>query len=78
MVNIQRIEREKLEFPDTEQALSYPNGLLAVGGDLSIERLLHFIVRVIASYLTTRSQFYGGAPIRVLCSTLMSLISRAA
>jgi leucyl/phenylalanyl-tRNA--protein transferase len=40
MVNIQRIEREKLEFPDTEQALSYPNGLLAVGGDLSIERLL--------------------------------------
>ena len=41
MVSIQRIQREKLEFPATEQALSYPNGLLAVGGDLSIERLLH-------------------------------------
>ena len=41
MVNIQRIQREKLEFPATELALSYPNGLLAVGGDLSIERLLH-------------------------------------
>lgn len=41
MVNIQRIQREKLDFPATELALSYPNGLLAVGGDLSIERLLH-------------------------------------
>jgi leucyl/phenylalanyl-tRNA--protein transferase len=40
MVDIQRIQREKLEFPATEQALSYPNGLLAVGGDLSIERLV--------------------------------------
>ena len=27
-------------FPDVEQALPYPNGLLAVGGDLSPERLL--------------------------------------
>ncbi len=40
MVTIQRIERGKLEFPATEQALSYPNGLLAVGGDLSVDRLL--------------------------------------
>jgi leucyl/phenylalanyl-tRNA--protein transferase len=40
MVDIQRIQTEKIEFPATEQALSYPNGLLAVGGDLSIERLL--------------------------------------
>lgn len=28
-------------FPPTENALSDPNGLLAVGGDLSAERLLH-------------------------------------
>jgi leucyl/phenylalanyl-tRNA--protein transferase len=29
-----------LVFPDPEQALADPNGLLAIGGDLSIERLL--------------------------------------
>ncbi len=40
MVTIQRIEPGSLEFPSTEEALSYPNGLLAVGGDLSMERLL--------------------------------------
>ena len=40
MVTIERISRNSLEFPDTQQALSYPNGLLAVGGDLSVQRLL--------------------------------------
>lgn len=40
MVTIERINRNSLEFPDTQQALSYPNGLLAVGGDLSVRRLL--------------------------------------
>ncbi|MEP5764718.1 MAG: leucyl/phenylalanyl-tRNA--protein transferase [Halieaceae bacterium] len=40
MVTIERIQRNSLEFPDTQQALSYPNGLLAVGGDLSVQRLL--------------------------------------
>jgi leucyl/phenylalanyl-tRNA--protein transferase len=40
MVTIERISRNSLEFPDTQQALSYPNGLLAVGGDLSTQRLL--------------------------------------
>lgn len=40
MVTIQRIDDENLEFPATEQALSYPNGLLAVGGDLSASRLI--------------------------------------
>ncbi len=40
MVTIERIEHNSLEFPDTQQALAYPNGLLAVGGDLSTERLL--------------------------------------
>ena len=40
MVTIERINRNSLEFPDTQQALSYPNGLLAVGGDLSLQRLL--------------------------------------
>ncbi len=31
---------ETLEFPDTATALTDPNGLLAVGGDLSVTRLL--------------------------------------
>lgn len=41
MVTIQRIDEQNLEFPATEQALSYPNGLLAVGGDLSASRLIN-------------------------------------
>ncbi|MEM0952574.1 MAG: leucyl/phenylalanyl-tRNA--protein transferase [Pseudomonadota bacterium] len=41
MVNIERISRDSLDFPDTQHALSYPNGLLAVGGDLSFDRLLN-------------------------------------
>jgi leucyl/phenylalanyl-tRNA--protein transferase len=41
MVTIQQIDRGSLEFPATDRALSYPNGLLAVGGDLSTDRLLH-------------------------------------
>ena len=41
MVTIQRIDDRNLEFPATEQALSYPNGLLAVGGDLSASRLIN-------------------------------------
>ena len=41
MVTIQRIDDKNREFPDTEQALSYPNGLLAVGGDLSTSRLIN-------------------------------------
>ncbi|MEE4660957.1 MAG: leucyl/phenylalanyl-tRNA--protein transferase [Halieaceae bacterium] len=41
MINIEHISRDSLEFPDTGQALTYPNGLLAVGGDLSLDRLLN-------------------------------------
>jgi leucyl/phenylalanyl-tRNA--protein transferase len=34
------LNQEELSFPPVELALSEPNGLLAVGGDLSVERLL--------------------------------------
>lgn len=34
------IDNNKLEFPPTELASTEPNGLLAVGGDLRLERLL--------------------------------------
>ena len=40
MVSIQRIKHDSIEFPSTDLALNYPNGLLAVGGDLSTQRLL--------------------------------------
>ena len=35
------LDEESLVFPDPAGALRYPNGLLAAGGDLSPERLLH-------------------------------------
>ncbi len=34
------LDSDNLAFPDTSNALEDPNGLLAVGGDLSIERLV--------------------------------------
>lgn len=34
------LDSNDLAFPDTSNALEDPNGLLAVGGDLSVERLL--------------------------------------
>jgi leucyl/phenylalanyl-tRNA--protein transferase len=40
MVDIAQINRQSLDFPTTDKALNYPNGLLAVGGDLSVDRLL--------------------------------------
>lgn len=33
-------DRDGLDFPDPREALTQPNGLLAVGGDLSVPRLL--------------------------------------
>lgn len=35
------LQRDSLAFPPVSQALSEPNGLLAVGGDLSTKRLLN-------------------------------------
>ena len=37
---IQRIDQHNPDFPSTRQALRSPNGLLAIGGDLSLSRLL--------------------------------------
>ncbi len=41
MATIPWLEGGELDFPPLEQALDEPDGLLAVGGDLSPERLLH-------------------------------------
>ncbi len=38
--NLTRLSAEPAAFPDADHALDEPNGLLAIGGDLSPERLL--------------------------------------
>ena len=41
MIDIPWLDPECLSFPPVEQALSEPCGLLAAGGDLSPQRLIH-------------------------------------
>lgn len=41
MITLPWLDPDSLEFPDTGEALDDPNGLLAGGGDLSAQRLLH-------------------------------------
>jgi leucyl/phenylalanyl-tRNA--protein transferase len=38
---IRWLDPQSLDFPDPQTALQQPNGLLAIGGDLSVERLLY-------------------------------------
>ncbi|AWB67612.1 leucyl/phenylalanyl-tRNA--protein transferase [Saccharobesus litoralis] len=37
---VYQLDPERIEFPPATHALSHPNGLLAIGGDLSIPRLI--------------------------------------
>jgi leucyl/phenylalanyl-tRNA---protein transferase len=55
------LQQDDLSFPDPEQALNDPNGLLAIGGDLSLERLR-------AAY----SPYCGGLPTLAWCSFQMN------
>ena len=34
------LDEDQLKFPELELALKEPNGLIAIGGDLSLNRLL--------------------------------------
>jgi leucyl/phenylalanyl-tRNA--protein transferase len=34
------LDEDQLKFPEIESALKEPNGLIAIGGDLSLNRLL--------------------------------------
>ena len=47
-------------FPDVEEALREPNGLLAIGGDLSAERLLCAYRRGIFPGSAKGNRFCGG------------------
>ena len=40
MIKIPVLDYRHQDFPPIEHALDEPNGLLAAGGDLSVERLL--------------------------------------
>lgn len=41
MIDIPWLDPERFNFPPVEQALNEPCGLLAAGGDLSLQRLIH-------------------------------------
>ncbi|TFH46301.1 MAG: leucyl/phenylalanyl-tRNA--protein transferase, partial [Lysobacterales bacterium] len=49
-------------FPDVDQAMIQPNGLLAVGGDLSPERLLHAYQRGIFPWFSAAQPILWWAP----------------
>jgi len=40
LIELTCLNSENIEFPDTAEAMSDPNGLLAFGGDLSVETLI--------------------------------------
>ena len=55
----------KMIFPPIESALEEPNGLLAMGGDLSTQRLLLPMLQVFFLGLMNNNLFFGGRPIHV-------------
>lgn len=54
--------RDRTRFPDPAQALREPNGLLAVGGDLSPERLIHAYRRGIFPWFSTGDPIIWWSP----------------
>ncbi len=73
-----QLSRESLHFPPPEMALREPNGLLAMGGDLSPARLLNAYQRGIFPGFHLAIPFCGGRPIRVPFCCLNIFISAAA
>lgn len=63
-----QLSRHNIAFPSPEGALREPNGLLALGGDLSPARLLMAYQRGIFRGFHLVTLFYGGLPIRAPCS----------
>lgn len=59
-----QLSRNSIAFPSPEGALREPNGLLALGGDLSPARLLMAYQRGIFRGFLTATQSFGGRPIR--------------
>jgi len=49
-------------FPPLEKAMTYPNGLLAIGGDLSAQRLLHAYQRGIFPWFSENEMIHWWSP----------------
>lgn len=49
-------------FPPLEKAMTYPNGLLAIGGDLSAPRLLHAYQRGIFPWFSENEMIHWWSP----------------
>lgn len=56
---------QKIEFPEVSEASA--DGLLAIGGDLSTERLLHAYAKGIFPWFKTVSPYFGGHQTQGLC-----------
>ena len=56
MERLQVLGPEPDQFPATEKAFRRPNGLLAIGGDLSVERLVAAYSRGIFPWYTEPQQ----------------------
>ena len=65
------LDANEISFPDPR--IYHPDdGLIAIGGDLSVERIWFAYQLGIFPWLILRMKFFGGAPILDLCFFLMS------
>lgn len=62
-----QLSRHSIAFPSPEGALREPNGLLALGGDLSPARLLMAYQRGISRGFLLATPSSGGRPIPARC-----------
>ncbi len=53
------LNQPDIPFPDLSLALKEPNGLIAIGGDLSIERLLDAYSKAYFHGTARANRFYG-------------------
>lgn len=70
-----QLSRHSIAFPSPEGALREPNGLLALGGDLSPARLLMAYQRGIFPWFSPGDPSSGGRPILARCFGLNHCIS---
>lgn len=72
-----QLSRHSIAFPSPEGALREPNGLLALGGDLSPARLLMAYQHGFFRGFRRATRFCGGRPILAPCCGLKSFTSVA-
>ena len=73
-----QLSRHSIAFPSPEGALREPNGLLALGGDLSPARLLMAYQRGISRGFHLATPSFGGRPIHAPFFGPRNFISAAA